>query len=96
MNGRDDRGVSTVVATVPMVGIVVTVSASIGIAALDLEGTLTEPQEPRVFTDATVTLGPEHRTWSGWNDGETDPPRRPPVRDLGSVPGAHHPRAQGG
>jgi len=75
MNGRDDRGVSTVVATVLMVGIVVIVSASIGIAALDLEGTLTEPQEPRAFTDATVTLGPEHRSWSGWNDGVTDPPR---------------------
>ena len=75
MDGSGDRGVSTVVATILMVAIVVVIAASIGVATVGLGDRLTEPQEPRVFTDATVTLGPEHRSWGGWNAGVSDPPR---------------------
>ncbi|ELZ95075.1 hypothetical protein C440_08362 [Haloferax mucosum ATCC BAA-1512] len=29
----------------------------------------TEPQEARAFGETTVVLGPEHRSWNGWNSG---------------------------
>lgn len=75
MNSSDNRGVSPVIATVLMVAIVVIISASIGVAALGLGDTLMQPQEPRVFSDATVTIGPEHRSWSEWNSSVSDAPR---------------------
>ncbi|KOX97680.1 archaellin/type IV pilin N-terminal domain-containing protein [Halorubrum tropicale] len=75
MDGSRDRGVTTVVATILMVAIVVIIAATIGVAVLDFESGLSEPQELRGFSDAEVTLGPEHRAWGGWNDGNSTPPR---------------------
>ena len=75
MTGSDDRGVSTVVATILMAAIVVIIAASIASVVFDVGSALEEPQEPRAFGDAEVTLGPEHRAWSGWNSDNSDPPR---------------------
>jgi len=75
MTGSDGRGVSTVVATVLMAAIVVIIASSIGVTVFDVGSALEEPQEPRAFGDAEVTLGPEHREWSGWNSRVSDPPR---------------------
>jgi len=75
MDGSHDRGVTTVVATILMVAIVVILAATIGVVALDFETELLEPQELRGFGDAEVTLGPEHRSWGGWNNGNSNPPR---------------------
>lgn len=75
MRGSNDRGVSTVVATILMVAIVVTIAASIGVTVSDIGSELAEPQEPRAFGDTEVTLGSEHRAWSGWNSRVSDPPR---------------------
>src|SRR6056297_2243098 len=75
MTGSDGRGVSTVVATVLMAAIVVIIASSIGVTVFDVGSALEEPQEPRAFGDAEVTLGPEHREWSGWNSRVGDPPR---------------------
>jgi flagellin-like protein len=75
MDGSHDRGVTTVVATILMVAIVVILAATIGVVVLDFETELLEPQELRGFGDAEVTLGPEHRSWGGWNNGNSNPPR---------------------
>ena len=75
MTGSDGRGVSTVVATVLMAAIVVIIASSIGVTVFDVGSALEEPQEPRAFGDAEVTLGPEHRAWDGWNSDNSDPPR---------------------
>jgi len=75
MDGNRDRGVTTVVATILMVAIVVIIAATIGVVVLDFESELPEPQELRGFGNAEVTLGPEHRTWTGWDDGDNNPPR---------------------
>jgi len=75
MRGSDDRGVSTVVATILMAAIVVIIAASIGVTVFDIGSSLEEPQEPRAFGDTEVTLGSEHRAWGGWNSRVSDPPR---------------------
>lgn len=75
MTGSRDRGVTSVVATILMVAVVVIIAATIGVAVFDFESGLAEPQELRGFGDAEVTLGPEHRSWGGWNSGDSDPPR---------------------
>lgn len=75
MVGSDDRGVSTVVATVLVAAIVVIIASSIGVTVFGIGNALEELQEPRAFGDAEVTLGPEHRAWGGWNSNDSDPPR---------------------
>jgi len=75
MGGSDDRGVSTVVATILMTAIVVIIAASIGVTVFDIGSALEDPQEPRAFGDTEVTLGSEHRAWGGWNSRVGDPPR---------------------
>jgi len=75
MDGSCDRGVTSAVATILMVALVVIIAASIGVVVFDFESRLPEPQELRGFGDAGVTLGPEHRAWGGWNNGNTNPPR---------------------
>ncbi|WP_193308416.1 type IV pilin N-terminal domain-containing protein [Halorubrum halophilum] len=75
MDRSRDRGVTSVVATILMVALVVIIAATIGVAVFDFESGLAEPQELRGFGDAEVTLGPEHRSWDGWNSDNSDPPR---------------------
>ena len=77
MDGSRDRGVTTVVATILMVAIVVILAATISVVILDFESELPEPQQLRGFGDTEVTLGPEHRSWTGWdaNDSYSPPPR---------------------
>lgn len=65
MDGSRDRGVTTVVATILMVAIVVTIATTIGVVVFEFKTDLIEPQELRRFGDAEVTLGPEHRSWGG-------------------------------
>src|SRR6056297_4063875 len=77
MGDNDDRGVSTVVATILLAAIVIVIAASIASVVFDVGSAIQEPQESRAFGDAEVTLGPEHRSWSGWaaNDSYSPPPR---------------------
>ena len=75
MDRSRDRGVTSVVATILMVALVVIIAATIGVAVFDFESGLAEPQELRGFGDAEVTLGPEHRSWSGWNSSDSNSPR---------------------
>ncbi|QAY21498.1 archaellin/type IV pilin N-terminal domain-containing protein [Halorubrum ezzemoulense] len=75
MDGSRDRGVTTVVATILMVAIVVILAATISVVILDFESELPEPQQLRGFGDTEVTLGPEHRSWGGWNNGNSNPSR---------------------
>ena len=71
----DDRGVTPVIGIVLIVAVTLVISASVAVAVLDVTDDLTEPQEPRLFGDADVLLGAEHRSWSGWNDDVSDPDR---------------------
>ena len=75
MDRSRDRGVTSVVATILMVALVVIIAATIGVAVFDFESGLAEPQELRGFGDAEVTLGPEHRSWDDWNSSESNSPR---------------------
>jgi flagellin-like protein len=95
MDGSRDRGVTSVVATILMVALVVIIAATIGAAVFDFESGLAEPQELRGFGDAEVTLGPEHRSWGGW---DSDPDYSPPPRgdiDIVRVPYVAGPTFQG-
>lgn len=75
MDRNADRGVSTVVATILMAAIVVIIAANIAVVVFDVGSALEEPQEPRAFSNAEVTLGSEHRSWSGWNSRDSNPSR---------------------
>jgi len=77
MDGSNDRGVTSVIATILLVAVVVIIATTIGVAVFDFESGLAEPQDLRGFGDAEVTLGPENRSWNGWdgNDSYSPPPR---------------------
>ncbi|WP_396610945.1 archaellin/type IV pilin N-terminal domain-containing protein [Haloferax sp. S1W] len=70
---RTDRGVSQVVSTVLLVGIVLLLAATGSGYFFEAAEGYTEPQDARAFGETAVILGPEHRSWSGWNSagGET-------------------------
>ncbi|SNR40535.1 archaellin/type IV pilin N-terminal domain-containing protein [Halorubrum vacuolatum] len=70
-----DRGVTPVVGIVLIVAIVVVLAATVSVVFFDVTDELTEPQEPRVFGDAEVVLGAEHRSWNGWDAAEGEPDR---------------------
>ncbi|MDX5988051.1 type IV pilin [Haloferax mediterranei ATCC 33500] len=70
---RTERGVSPVVATVLLVAIVLVLATTVSGYLFDAADRYTEPQEARAFGETSVVLGPEHRSWNGWNSagGET-------------------------
>ncbi len=70
----DDRGLPPVIGSLLLVVVTVIIAGSIGAFFLDMPGILTEPAEERVFGDTEVVLGSEHRSWTGWNNGD-DPTR---------------------
>jgi hypothetical protein len=61
-----------------MVAVAIILGAVTVVIVLDIGEQLEGSSEIRVFSEATVVLGVEHRSWTGWNNGYSgsgDPPR---------------------
>ncbi|WP_241430660.1 archaellin/type IV pilin N-terminal domain-containing protein [Haloferax elongans] len=70
---RNSRGVSQVVATILLVAIVLILATTASGYFFQSADGYVEPQDARAFGETSVVLGPEHRSWNGWNSagGET-------------------------
>lgn len=78
MRWSDARATTSPIATTLLVAIVVILAALASGPVLEIQSDLSQPSDQRVFTDAQVVLGVEHRSWGGWKagyGGTGDPPR---------------------
>jgi hypothetical protein len=73
---RDTRAVTSAVGTILVVMLTVVLAGTIGLYTIGLADDIDERQDPRAFVDNQVILGPEHRTWGGWDDGAGGDPER--------------------